>query len=370
MPIYCDEAGNNGNDLLQEVQPYFVYAALNIEEAQAIQVQKYLKDKYRLQGAEPKGINMVKTNTGQQAILKLYQQLGEQVRIVFHHKKYALACKFFEYIYEPAISFNNIAFYRANFHRFIANVVFDGLMINDKSAEHIFIEFQRFLKGEDFEKLFMALRTNQPQDYLVARICEYAILHKETIIEDIHINGKVEPWILDLAQSALYDLLLQWGEEIGELTVICDSSHALKYVVENHFIYVPNQEVRFWDPLGQREIPANFKLSGPITLTSSKNSAGVQLADMFASSVYFSLKNPDHEFSKKIKPYIDRIILQTSNKCIMPQPNMYSTPGTPSYDFGIVALHRLIEFSKIDKKNAGKMFIQHLLEQMKMVNSK
>jgi hypothetical protein len=369
MPIYCDESGNNGNDLLQQEQPYFVYAALNIEESEAALFQKYLRNKYSLQGKEPKGINMVRSIKGMQAIQELYLQYSNQVKIVYHHKKYALACKFFEYIFEPAISFNNILFYRSNFHRFIANVVFDGLMFNDGSAEHIFIEFQKFLKGENFHGLFMALRTNQKQDFLTGQICEFASLHKDRILEDIQINGQVEPWILDLTQSALYDLLVKWGEEIGELTVVCDTSHALKYVVENNIVYEPNQEVRDWDPLGHGKTPVNFKLSNPITLTSSKYSPGIQLADIFASSVFFTLKNPEHELSNKLRPYIQNIVYRTGNKCIMPQPNLFSTPGTQSFDFGIVALTRLIEFSKIDRKNATRMFIQHIERQIKKFGS-
>ena len=369
MPIYCDEAGNNGNDLLQESQPYFVYAALNIQEADAEQMVQHLKTTYRLQGVEPKGVNIVRTKHGQAAILDLYERYADQVRIVYHHKKYALACKFFEYIFEPAISSFNMLFYRSNFHRFIANVVFEGLMLNPGSPEKIFREFQLFVKGENFDGIFNALKANRPSDIFISQIIEYAILHKEAIVKDIQSGGGVEPWILDLAQSGLYDLLIQWGQEIGELTVFCDTTHALKHVVENHLVYEPNQEVRRWDPFGDGEIPINFKLSAPIVLTSSKKHAGIQLVDMFASSVYYTLKNPEDEFAKKLFPFITKITENTGRKCIMPQPNLYSTPGTPSFDFGMVALKRLIEFSHIDKANAGKLFVEYMMKGIKNYNS-
>ncbi|TCC95013.1 DUF3800 domain-containing protein [Pedobacter hiemivivus] len=365
MPIFCDEAGYNGNDLLQEEQPYFVYAALNIDRHDADQMIEHLKVKYRLQGKEPKGINIVRNKKSQGAVLELFERYGEQVRIVYYHKKYALACKFFEYIFEPAISYNNVVFYRANFHRFIAGIVFEGLMLNHKSAEQIFKAFQGFLKGENFQGLFHVLKSGQPTDGLVGQICEFAELHKNTIIEDIQVGGEVEPWILDLAQSALYDLLISWNQVVGELEVICDSSYALKHVTQNHAVFQPNQNVRFWDPLGDGEIPVNFKLGSPIRVESSKGNSGIQLADIFASSVYYALKHPEDEFCKKLYPKIQEIIRRTGSRCVTPQPHLYIQPGTPNFDFGIMALSRLIEFSKVDAENAAKLFCEHMLKMLR-----
>lgn len=365
MPIFCDEAGYNGNDLLQEEQPYFVYAALNIDQQDADQMIEHLKVKYRLQGKEPKGINIIRNKKSQGAVLELFERYGDQVRIVYYHKKYALACKFFEYIFEPALSYNNLAFYKNNFHRFIAGIVFDGMMLNHKSAEEIFKAFQGFLKGQDLHGLFNVLKTGHLTDGVVAQICEFTELHKNTIIKDIQIGGEVEPWILDLAQSALYDLLISWNQVLDELEVICDSSHALKHVTQNHVAFRPNQKVRLWDPLGNGKIPVNFKLSSPIRVESSKGNSGIQLADIFASSVYYALKHPEDEFCKKLSPKIEEIIKRTRTRCVSPQPDLYILPGTHNFDFGLMALDRLVEFSKIDAKNAAKLFCEHMVKKLR-----
>ena len=95
MPIYCDESGYTGYNLLVEEQPYFVYSALNIEEKEADTFRNYLKDKYKLQG-NLKGNNLVQSTPGQKAISELYAAYSKQVKLVFHHKKYSLACKYFE----------------------------------------------------------------------------------------------------------------------------------------------------------------------------------------------------------------------------------------------------------------------------------
>ena len=52
MPIYCVEAGNNRNDLLQEIKPYFVYAALNTEKERATEFTAKLKKEFKLQGSD------------------------------------------------------------------------------------------------------------------------------------------------------------------------------------------------------------------------------------------------------------------------------------------------------------------------------
>ena len=72
MPIYCDESGSTGYNLLEETQPYFVYAALNMEESVANNLVDELKKKFFLQG-EAKGMNWTRSNNGRKAIVELFE---------------------------------------------------------------------------------------------------------------------------------------------------------------------------------------------------------------------------------------------------------------------------------------------------------
>jgi hypothetical protein len=57
--IYFDESGFTGNDLLNDDQPVFVYASVAIEPSQAEDIIAEMISRFRLQGDELKGSNLV-----------------------------------------------------------------------------------------------------------------------------------------------------------------------------------------------------------------------------------------------------------------------------------------------------------------------
>lgn len=356
MPIFCDESGSNGNDLLEVIQPYFTYAALNITNEEASAMVLHLKATYKLQGNDLKGKNLVRSTNGQKALIDLYNRYGHQVKIIFHHKKYALSCKFFEYIFEPVISEVNQFFYQRDFQKFIANFLYEIVSTKGQSAETIFVKFQELMKGSDLKGIFDTLSASVDSNKIVRQIFGFATMHRETILSELSFLGGAQPWVLDLAQSALYDLLIKWSQVLPELTVMCDESKPLRHLVEDNSLFEPGQEVRYWNPLGEGEIPANFKLTSPVEFSTSKASHGLQLADLFASSAFYFLKNPDADFSKQLAPHLSPIFSASKDRCIMPQPEIYLQEKNPSYKFGRDALQQLYSLSLKGKKNVGTIF--------------
>lgn len=142
QPVFCDESGMTGNDLLDVNQAYFTYAsvAISFERAEEI-VSRTLRD-HRLQGKELKGRQLVRTGRGQRAITSLLSEVCQEARLVMHHKKYALACKFFEYIFEPVLSEHNSIFYAVGFNRFIANMLYLWTLGRPESAEQLLMILQ------------------------------------------------------------------------------------------------------------------------------------------------------------------------------------------------------------------------------------
>lgn len=370
MAIYCDESGFTGNDLLQEQQPWFVYAALNIDEDEAVRFRDKIKSKYYLQG-EIKGKNLVKSGAGQKALRLLYEEYAPKVRIIYHHKKYALSAKYFEYVFEPVISSHNSFFYRMEFNKFIAHLVFSSFEPKKDDAENIYLKFQELLRGNDWDGLFALLRSSQMPNPLVELVATFTLIHKERILEEITTNGEIDYWILDLAQNGLYDLLRIWSVDAGLLKVICDESKPLKDAVSRIPNFsVLNQELRFWDPLGKGPTPINFSISEPIQFASSKDCAGLQLADLFASSAAWSLNNPSASFSKFIDDFNDTIFGKTRDFCVAPEPGKFLIPGTRRFEFNIMALNRLTQFSSVSPDNAGTIFMDFLKEGVKLVTVK
>ncbi len=59
---------------------------------------------FQLRGTEINGSRLLKTDAGKAAITSILEWCIPDTRLVFHYKTYALACKMFEYIFEPSTS--------------------------------------------------------------------------------------------------------------------------------------------------------------------------------------------------------------------------------------------------------------------------
>src|SRR5213593_3514807 len=121
--VFCDEAGFTGNNLLDGEQEVFALAGAAIEPDRAKEVVERTVRDFRLQGTELKGSRMLKTDAGRRAVTFVLKTCAENVRLVTHLKKFALACKFFEYIFEPPLAEQNSIFYGCGFHLFIGNLL-------------------------------------------------------------------------------------------------------------------------------------------------------------------------------------------------------------------------------------------------------
>lgn len=139
--IYCDESGFTGNNLLDEATPFFSYATVAVSHEEAKEfVEKTIRD-YKMQASELKFQNLVKNAKGKQAIARILETFCTRSKVTVNHKKYNLACKFYEYIFEPTIASNNSIFYDLEFHKFISNLLYAHFQCKSKYAEEIFQDF-------------------------------------------------------------------------------------------------------------------------------------------------------------------------------------------------------------------------------------
>ena len=153
QPIYFDESGFTGNDLLSKDQPYFVYSGVAIDVYRAQGLVTEAISKFRLDGFELKGKKLTRHTRGQRAVSWILRELGEDVRIAVFDKQYALAWKFFEYIFEPVLAAQNSIFYRMEFNYFIAMLLYVELGTADKSSRIVLEEFQQFMRTYNVQHL-------------------------------------------------------------------------------------------------------------------------------------------------------------------------------------------------------------------------
>lgn len=313
--IYCDEAGFTGNNLLVTDQPYFVFSsvAIELDEARGA-VQRAIQD-YRLQGNELKGNRVANSHNMRDAAMWLIEKYASSSRIFISEKRFALAAKFFEYVFEPVLASQSSMFYKSRFHRFISNMLYLELTVGGRHAEEVFSGFESMMRKRDFaalESLALTETSESQMSPVLRQVLTFCFCHKPTIeselagLRDRESDGFAK-WILELSTTALFGLLSWWGERIDGIKVYCDSSKPLIASGDFFDVMINRQDKVYFDIDGI-EHPITFNLAQPIELVDSRGNPGIQIADVFASSIAYSLKFPDDPFSKKCQEFYESIL--------------------------------------------------------------
>lgn len=343
--IYFDESGYTGNNLLSPDQPAFVYASAAIGPSDASRLHSEMLSRFHIRGKELKGKNLVRHKQGREAISWLLSECGDVACIVVANKKFALAGKFFEYIFEPVLKTNNSLFYAVGFHRFIANLLYILFESKDEYAEDIFGEFETLMRTQDLDVLEQLLT---PADQAIkfsdplGQILTFSLCHREKIkgeIQDLsEING-VSRWALELTTTSLFWMLSFWSERFDLMEVYCDKSEPLDTNRQLFDTMIGRQD-RIYMKLGsQPERALTYNLAGPITLLDSQQSPGIQIADVLSSSIAFALKNPDDELSKKWLELAERMF---SPFCILPDTRAVDLRERDPFINALI-LHELVD---------------------------
>ena len=317
MNIYCDEAGYTGRNLLSIDQPYFVYSALHLNSDEMESIKNIIDSNYPLQGGEIKGKKIVQSTRGQKAVLEIFEKYSKNARIVFHDKKYVLAGKIVEYCIEPFL-ISNYHFYKTKLNVFIASKLYSAFMEKDNSAEALFNDFENILKGKLMieDSILGSLEADHDIVDWILKIVNSA---KETVKNEL--NGgtdKVDKWMIELTTTSLLSLLSEWYKSVEELTVFCDNS--LVFLNNPVFEGLNNMGLT-----GKRIAIFNseigFKLNGEIMNVDSKENIGIQLADLFSSTIYYCLNILEKtEFTQRILSIVyHNSICKPETSCIIPE---------------------------------------------------
>ncbi|WP_019568727.1 DUF3800 domain-containing protein [Thioalkalivibrio sp. ALMg13-2] len=285
--IYFDESGFTGNNLLHPDQKYFVYASVASDDHEAKEVVESVIRRYGIQGGELKGRNLIRFNRGRRAVDEIISHFEGRVKLSVSDKKYALACKLFEYIFEPCLSEINSVFYRVGFHKFIANMLYIEFVARGAGAEDIFAEFEELMRTRDEAKLgsIFASSVHPENSPILVQIREFAQCMADDVRKELRAIGDagLGKWILDLTDTALFTLLANWGTEYDQITAVCDPAKPLQHDQSAFDVMIGREDRVFSDAFGERH-PITFNLSGPIQLRDSKISHGVQIADALAAA--------------------------------------------------------------------------------------
>lgn len=308
--IYFDESGFTGNNLLHPHQRFFAYASVATSDVEAKEFVEGLIRKYGIQNGELKGSKLVKFNKGRKAIDEIFDHFDGRLKVSISDKKFALACKFFEYIFEPCFSDINSLFYGIGFHRFIANILYVEFVARGAGAEDIFSEFEELMRTRDETKLpgIFSSSVHPENSPIITQIREFAQCRASDIREELSSLSDVGvgKWILDLTHTALFTLLANWGTEFDVLTAVCDPSKPLQHEHSLFDAMIGRREQLFSDAFGEKH-PVTFNLSGPIEFSDSKTTHGIQLADAIAAASVHVFSGADDDHAKKWRSILPTI---------------------------------------------------------------
>ena len=301
--VYLDEAGHTGGNLLDPDQPVFVYSAVAIDEKQAAAIHSEAISRFGINAEELKGSHLIRRPRGQAAISWVLERTSAQTRVVVIDKEYALAGKFFEYVFEPVLAAGSSLFYGIDFHRFIAMIVYLHFRTGDAHAKNLLENFQQMMRSTDAELLGSVLSTEgfgMEESDPLTDILTFGNCHLDRIqseIDGLSSLGSAPGWALELSTTSVNWLLASWAEEFAGLQVYCDNSKSIAADLDFFANFVGRIDKAYlW--FGSRDNPSYvYNLERPVRLVDSKRFPGVQIADVWASAVAYAFNHPNEEVS-------------------------------------------------------------------------
>lgn len=297
--ISCDEAGFTGPELLNEDQPVFAYAAVDLTPAEAQAIIDATRAKHRIQAPELKSKVLRKRANWPAIAAEVAEAAEGRASVIAFDKRLNLAGKTFEYLFEPVLEDNNILFYRHNLHRFLMNALHRVMVASGEGVDELALELQEFMRSFDPAAAPALFATGRGRDDVsvvldcllrfvrgYARRIEGRTAHLRAGESDI---GK---WALDLTSAGVFSLVLRgWGLRYPSIELLCDDSKPLRAVAP-FFDNLVDRDERIDITDGRRMVPVRANLAKPLAFGSSAQHPTLQIADILAGTTADVIKRP------------------------------------------------------------------------------
>ena len=204
-----------------------------------------------------------------------------RVNTAIYDKRLSLLYKLFEYLYEPCFRRTTRCFYRHNMHRFVGMFFF--MLMQDKSIRVLAQEFEKFMRSLDSADAPTLLCSHPVKILMIHQILRFVRGYNVIIARETRslARSSNDNWVLDLTASAIYSHLAVWGQRHPLIEVVCDELKPLKMLGCLFDVTVNRPHVAFLEIFGKR-CPLTWNMSKRVEFASSKEHAGVQLADLIA----------------------------------------------------------------------------------------
>jgi len=200
-------------------------------------------------------------------------------------------------VYEPLVSNINSLFYSLGFHLFIGNLVYMHTLGRRERALELASRFQEAVHGDDLTfRQITAAHAPAGKDP-IEQIISFCVYNRDAILKELDEVKRMGGWVVELTSTSLWSLLTYWGERHESLRVFCDQSVPLRDQLSFINMMVGRTD-KHTLRLGTRERSIMFNLSEPVSLVSSVDAPGVQLADVLAATVCAAMETPKDEWHR------------------------------------------------------------------------
>jgi len=287
--IFVDECGYTGPDLLNQEQPVFVLASLNVSEQEASDMKKKFFE--RVQARELKHSALSKRPAQQKMVLSFLHTLAPRTttyKVSVAHKRYVLVAKLIDLVVEPLMHDQginvydrgtNIAMANVYFYclpAFMGQIAFDGLLT---SFQEVTIHRTKPTYDRLIEQINEGLKGREEVQELLSAVKVGLLSFGNTIFEYLDARA------FDIAVSLTLELMDRWHQDIQRpLVLIHDKSSDMAAAKG------------FWDALvnptnepmiaGYDRRRMSFPIPVERTLAQDSHEwAGLQLADVLAGAM-------------------------------------------------------------------------------------
>jgi hypothetical protein len=218
-------------------------------------------------------------------------KLNGKISIIGCNKKYSLAGKMYEFIFERSLSQKGTLFYEAGFNRFIAAIFYYALFSKSDAIDVLLLEFQDMIRGRKGSPgtFWSTLNGSLPEP--LSYIRDFCLRNQSSIaaeIEDMEDAG-LGRWKLDLTSSCLFSLLCEMSDRYGCIDVYCDESKPLNDGILDNLSVMIGKKIIPRIQIGDRETSFGFNLYRQVQFAISDSSAGIQIADLASGAMYAHL---------------------------------------------------------------------------------
>lgn len=223
LQIWMDESGYTGDDLAIDGQPVFGLASLAISDERALEWRnEFFGD---IAATELKHKNLNKRPEDQDAVIAFLsdQDVRSALKISITHKKYALLCRYVDYIIEEEMQERGMPLYEHGGNIALANTLWYTIdpLSSSGTRDRFLLAFQRWVRERSTQrfkywtKIIRHLAANDSLRLLVAPALSAINRRGEQCLTGVPLS-----MALDVSLAAMLSLVAQWSRGHERLLMI------------------------------------------------------------------------------------------------------------------------------------------------------